>query len=78
MLIFARKWDEMLRMQTRKEWAQGRAWGALRGFELQGRTLGIVGLGAIGRRAAGIARGFSMRVVGMRRTPQEDGSERRL
>jgi phosphoglycerate dehydrogenase-like enzyme len=75
MLIFARKWDDMLRLQLRKEWAQGRAWGALRGFELGGRTLGIVGLGAIGRRAAGIARGFRMRVLGMRRTAQEEWSD---
>ena len=75
MLIFARKWDEMLRLQTRKEWAQGRVWGALRGFELQGRSLGIVGLGAIGRRAAQIARGFRMRVLGMRRTAQEEWSD---
>ena len=75
MLIFARKWDEMLRLQLRKEWAQGRAWGALRGFELQGKTLGIVGLGAIGRRAAQIARGFRMRVVGLRRTVPEVESD---
>ncbi len=69
MLIFARKWDEMLRLQERKEWATGRAWGALRGFELQEKTLGIVGLGAIGRRVAQLARAFHMRILGMRRTP---------
>lgn len=73
MLIFARKWDEMLRLQERKEWVTGRGWGALRGFELQGKTLGIVGLGAIGRRVAQIGRAFGMRVVGMRRTPSLGG-----
>ena len=76
MLIFARKWDEMLRMQQRKKWATGTAWGELRGFELQGKTLGIIGFGTIGHRVAQIARGFQMRVLGLRRkvdaTPDPD------
>jgi D-3-phosphoglycerate dehydrogenase len=42
-------------------WAEGR--GDLVGFELSGRTLGIVGFGAIGRRVAAIAGGFGMRVL---------------
>jgi D-3-phosphoglycerate dehydrogenase len=36
---------------------------ALVGMELEGRTLGIVGLGAIGRRVARQANGFGMRVL---------------
>jgi D-lactate dehydrogenase len=35
----------------------------LRGFELAGKTLGVVGMGRIGRRAAQIARGLSMEVL---------------
>jgi D-lactate dehydrogenase len=35
-----------------------------RGFDLNGKTIGIVGLGAIGKGAAAIARGFGMRVLG--------------
>ena len=42
-------------------WAEGR--GDLVGFELSGRTLGIVGFGAIGKSVAAIARGFGMRVL---------------
>jgi D-3-phosphoglycerate dehydrogenase len=42
-------------------WAEGR--GDLVGFELTGRTLGIVGFGAIGKRVAAIAAGFGMRVL---------------
>ncbi len=35
----------------------------LRGFDLQGRTLGIVGTGRIGQHLARMAKGFSMKVV---------------
>lgn len=35
----------------------------LRGFDLAGRTLGVVGTGAIGRHVIRIAKGFEMRVV---------------
>jgi phosphoglycerate dehydrogenase-like enzyme len=68
LLIFARKWDEMMRLQGRREWAMGHEWGALRGFELQGKTVGIIGLGATGRRVAQMCRALSMRVLGLRRT----------
>jgi phosphoglycerate dehydrogenase-like enzyme len=37
---------------------------------LAGKTLGILGLGAIGQRVARIAAGLGMRVVGTRRRPQ--------
>jgi D-lactate dehydrogenase len=35
----------------------------LRGFELAGRTLGVIGTGRIGQRAISIGRGFGMRVL---------------
>lgn len=35
----------------------------LRGFDLKGRTLGIVGLGRIGRKVARIAHGFGMKIL---------------
>jgi D-3-phosphoglycerate dehydrogenase len=42
-------------------WAEGR--GDLVGFELSGRTVGIVGFGAIGKRVAAIAQAFGVRVL---------------
>jgi len=37
---------------------------SLRGFELRGRTLGVIGTGRIGSRVAELARAFGMRVLG--------------
>ncbi|MEX0670126.1 MAG: phosphoglycerate dehydrogenase [Pirellulales bacterium] len=39
-------------------------WDRHKGFELEGKTLGVVGCGKIGRIVAELARGFGMRVVG--------------
>lgn len=45
----------------------------LRGFDLGGRTLGIIGAGRIGRRMAEFGHGFGMSVVAS--DPQPDGAE---
>ena len=42
----------------------------LRGFELAGKTLGVVGLGSIGTRVAQLARAFDMGVIVHTRTPK--------
>ncbi|NQT19351.1 MAG: hydroxyacid dehydrogenase, partial [Planctomycetes bacterium] len=47
----------------------------LRGLELSGKTLGIVGTGKIGLNVARMARGFNMRVIGYDRYPNEQGAE---
>ena len=39
-------------------------WSRRKGFELEGKTLGIVGYGKIGRIVAALARGLGMQVVG--------------
>jgi D-3-phosphoglycerate dehydrogenase len=39
-------------------------WSRRKGFELEGKTLGVLGCGKIGRVVAGLARGLGMRVVG--------------
>jgi phosphoglycerate dehydrogenase-like enzyme len=48
--------------------AEGRM-GELDCTELAGKTLCLVGLGTIGKMLAAMARGFSMRVIGVRRNP---------
>lgn len=70
MLIFARQWDAILRNNQHKYWAESSKWHVLRGFEWRGKTMGIIGLGAIGRHVAHLARAFEMQVLGLRRTVQ--------
>jgi D-lactate dehydrogenase len=44
----------------------------LDGFDLEGRTMGIIGTGSIGRHAAKIARGFGMNVLAFDVEPREE------
>lgn len=46
----------------------------LTGFDLQGKTIGIVGTGNIGRIAARIARGYDMNVLAFDVAPDEDAA----
>ncbi len=48
----------------------------LRGFELNGKTLGVIGTGRIGRRAIEIARGFDMAVIAYDLYPDNDAAIR--
>ena len=50
---------------------------AYRGIELRGATVGVVGLGRIGRRYAGLVRGLGAEVVYTAKTPKP-GAEREL
>jgi D-3-phosphoglycerate dehydrogenase / 2-oxoglutarate reductase len=45
-------------------------WGPLEGVQLEGKTLGVVGLGGIGSELARIARGIGMQVIAWNRTPR--------
>ena len=51
------------RQQLERRWERGPQ------DELEGRTIGIIGLGAIGEGIAARAKGFGMRVIGIKRTP---------
>lgn len=66
LLMWVRRWPRLYDLQRRGEWPTDR-WSSLQPRELHGATLGVLGLGAIGREVARIGRGFGMRVLAMRR-----------
>jgi D-3-phosphoglycerate dehydrogenase / 2-oxoglutarate reductase len=47
-------------------------WGPLEGMQLQGKTLGVIGLGGIGSEVVRIARGIGMEVIAWNRTRRDD------
>ena len=47
-------------------------WTPQEGMQLFGKTLGIIGLGGIGREVARMGRGLGMEVIAFNRTPQSD------
>jgi glyoxylate/hydroxypyruvate reductase len=49
-----------------------RIWERYCGRELRGMTVGVVGLGAVGREIARTLRAVGLKVVGVRRTPVDD------
>lgn len=60
MLGLARRFPESAaRVRAERVWGEARHTGS----ELKGKTLGLVGLGQIGRRVAGLAKAFGMTVV---------------
>ncbi|MBL6617557.1 MAG: 3-phosphoglycerate dehydrogenase [Reyranella sp.] len=51
---------------------KGGGWRPMQGMELRGKTLGIVGLGGIGREMARIAAGIGLKVLAWNRSPRAD------
>ncbi len=70
MLMFNRSWPEMVHLQDRHVWPRSTNWYKLKARELADQTLGIVGLGHIGRRIAQLGKAFGMRVLATRRRVQ--------
>jgi len=70
MLAAARRIPEADRFVREGRWIADRRWepDMLLGRDLHGATLGVIGLGAIGRAVARRARGFGMRVLGWTRS----------
>ena len=68
MLMFNWNWPLMVRLQDEHKWARSASWYHLGGRELAGQTLGIIGLGHIGRRIAQLGHAFGMQVLGTRRS----------
>ena len=60
----ATKLPECWEAQKRKEWDTG-----IRTEQIEGKTLGIIGLGTIGTELARKAKGLGMRVIASKRTP---------
>jgi phosphoglycerate dehydrogenase-like enzyme len=77
-LIFAlaKKIPEAVRMQREHVWGQEIVWrGRPRPRELAGATLGLVGLGSIGRGVAKHAAALGMRVIAVREHPEKGTPE---
>ncbi len=68
--------DFLRAMAQRRDGRLDRA--PFRGRQIGGMTLGIVGLGGIGREVARLGRGLGMRVVGIRRSAEPVGAVERL
>lgn len=72
----------LLSMATRLHLAHGRSRGtaptdaSLRGIELAGRTMGVLGVGRIGTRVAQLGAAFGMRVIGYDHSPAAIGAAR--
>ena len=63
MLMFAKDFQYLQREKEQHHWQRYSA------SELAGKTVGVVGLGKIGREVARLAKAFEMRVIGSRRDP---------
>jgi phosphoglycerate dehydrogenase-like enzyme len=66
MVMFNRSWPEMVELQKQHLWPRPLPQGLLWSRELVDQTLGIVGLGSIGRRIAQLGRAYGMRVLASR------------
>jgi phosphoglycerate dehydrogenase-like enzyme len=67
-LMFNRNWLEMVHLRDRHVWPRSASWYNLGARELVDQTLGVVGLGSIGRRVAQLGRAFGMQILATRRT----------
>ncbi len=62
MLVFSRKLNMFMQFQLQKKWQK------LVGDKLEGKTVGIVGLGAIGNEVAKKAKCFGMRIIATKKS----------
>lgn len=67
MLSLTRKIHSYVRNQATKTWHHSNL-----NLEMHGKTVGIIGVGAIGKETAKIAKAFGMKVLGVRRSGQPE------
>jgi D-2-hydroxyacid dehydrogenase (NADP+) len=65
MLMFAKKAPEYFKMKAKHEWTR------FMPTVLRGKTVGIVGLGSIGKEVARLSRTFGMKVIATRRSAKQ-------
>jgi phosphoglycerate dehydrogenase-like enzyme len=68
-LAFAREYPAAIRAQSRHQWSVPSHPTGNTMFELGGKTMLIIGMGAIGKRVAIIAKAFGIHVIGIRQDP---------
>jgi phosphoglycerate dehydrogenase-like enzyme len=75
-LALAKKLHQAARFQQKRIWGQQQLWESLpHPREVAGATLGMVGLGSIGRTAARHAAALGMRVIAVREHPEKGSPE---
>jgi phosphoglycerate dehydrogenase-like enzyme len=75
MLMWVRHWPQIIDYQRAGAWPDAAGREQLHGRELDGATLGVIGLGAIGRHIARLGRAFGMRIIATRRSASEGTSD---
>jgi phosphoglycerate dehydrogenase-like enzyme len=70
LLALAKRLPRIIRHQDTRHWAQNEIVGDASPWLVQGRTMGIIGLGTIGEAVAIRAAAMGMRVMGVRRRPE--------
>jgi phosphoglycerate dehydrogenase-like enzyme len=75
-LALAKKFHQAARFQQKHQWGQEEMWYSQpHPREVEGATLGLLGLGSIGRTAARLAAGLGMRVIAVRANPEKGKPE---
>jgi len=72
MLMFAKRAPDCFRMQQKHEW------GRYMPTVLRGKTVGVVGLGSIGKEIARLSKAFGMRVIATRRSVKKPTKARHV